>query len=415
MAINSFWQNPFGQNVVDAGLSSPGIMSEPAASGPGLMGRFGFGAKADPVARDALMAFAGQLLAGGGYSPVKQSGSEIFGRALLASQQARAQAQEKIQKQKLQEAQIRNLDEANRSPPASIQEFQYAVQNGFKGTYEEWARLKMGSGAEPPASIQEMQTINTQRQAAGLKPYSLEEWLRTRAQMTPINPSVVNVGNVPTLVQPSRADPGSPVTTPLSTEDAEAAAKAAAAAATASGKGGAERLQTQIDTGLDAADATATVRRGIELLDSVKTGGIDAAKLKATNLFGVTGANEAELSANLGKAVLSQLRATFGAQFTEKEGARLAEIEAGFGKSTEGNRRLLEQAGKILERAARRGIRAAERSGDTETAQEIKDAMQFSLSPDSGTREAPAVGTVKGGYRFKGGDPANKANWVPVK
>jgi hypothetical protein len=28
---------------------------------------------------------------------------------------------------------------------------------------------------------------------------------------------------------------------------------------------------------------------------------------------------------------------------------------------------------------------------------------------------APAVGTVQGGYRFKGGNPADKANWEPVK
>jgi hypothetical protein len=95
----------------------------------------------------------------------------------------------------------------------------------------------------------------------------------------------------------------------------------------------------------------------------------------------VTGADEAELSANLGKAVLSQLRATFGAQFTEKEGERLASIEAGFGKSTEGNKRLLQQAEAILDRAARRGLKAAEDSGDTFTAEEIRKSMNFSLDP----------------------------------
>lgn len=142
------------------------------------------------------------------------------------------------------------------------------------------------------------------------------------------------------------------------------------------GKGESERYAEYIDNGLKAADSIAIVRRGLSLLGEVKTGGIDAVKLKATNLFGITGADEAELSSNLGKAVLSQLRATFGAQFTEKEGARLSEIEAGFGKSTEGNKRLLEQAGKILDRVARRGLDAANKSGDTFSANEIRNSMK---------------------------------------
>lgn len=384
MAINSFWQNPFGANAATSGVNpgpvaAPGLMGEPAATGSGLFGMLQ-GVNADPTKRDALSAFAAQLLAGGGYSPVRQTGSEIFGRALLASQQARAQAQDQIQKQKLQEAQIRNLDEANRGAPASVQEFQYAVQNGYKGTYEEWAKLKMSSGAEPPASIQEMQTINAQREAAGLKPYSLEEWLRTRAQMTPINPSVQVLGGVPTLVQPTRASPTNPTVTPLSTLPAETGGASALKGAEATGKATGERYALQIDNGLQAADSTVILRRGIELLDSVKTGGLEAAKLKATNAFGITGADEAELSANLGKAVLSQLRSTFGAAFTEKEGERLQTIEANFGKSTEGNRRLLEQAQRMVTRVAERGIRAAEAAGDTETAQEIRDSLNFSIS-----------------------------------
>jgi len=143
-----------------------------------------------------------------------------------------------------------------------------------------------------------------------------------------------------------------------------------------------QRAETLISEGLDAADGFANIQRGLDLLDLVQTGGVKAASLRAKQLFGVEGANEAELSNRMGKAVLSQLRATFGAAFTAQEGASLERIEAGFGKSTEGNRRLLEQTKRLIERKARRGIRAAERIGDKDTVQDIKDSLEFRF--DSG-------------------------------
>lgn len=229
-------------------------------------------------------------------------------------------------------------------------------------------------------------------------------------------PSVVvrDVGGVPTIVDPGNRT-GRGNVQPLSDLPTEAGAERTKAGAGATGKADAERANVYINNGLEAADAIPVVKRGLELLRSVKTGGLDAVKLKATNLFGVTGADEAELSANLGKAVLSQLRATFGAQFTEKEGARLAEIEAGFGKSTEGNKRLLEQAEKILDRAARRGLTAAESIGDDFSASEIRKSMGMDMAggrPQPVPQGGPKAGDVVDGYRFKGGDPSKQDNWV---
>jgi len=164
------------------------------------------------------------------------------------------------------------------------------------------------------------------------------------------------------------------------------------------------RQQLHMDNGIDAADATANIRRGLELIKAVPTGGISAVSLKAKQLFGVEGADEAELSTRLGKAVLSQLRATFGAAFTEREGARLESIEAGFGKSTEGNTRLLQQTLKILERKARRGIKAAIDSGDESTAQEIRDALIFTLEEGTpGEARKAAAQTSAGGQAPIGG------------
>ncbi|MCC7462092.1 MAG: hypothetical protein IT480_06465 [Gammaproteobacteria bacterium] len=195
-------------------------------------------------------------------------------------------------------------------------------------------------------------------------------------------PQVREIGGVQTIVGPGGS------MTPLGSLEGERDARRGLAGATQHGKDEASRNAAYIDAGLAAADATAITRRGLELLAEVKTGGLNAVMLKASNLFGVTGADEGELSANLGKAVLAQLRSTFGAQFTENEGARLASIEAGFGKSTEANRRLLEQAQKILDRAARRGLAAAESSGDTFAADEIRKSLGFSLSAQPEKRGA---------------------------
>ena len=142
------------------------------------------------------------------------------------------------------------------------------------------------------------------------------------------------------------------------------------------------RDQSFIDVGQRQADGTAIIRRGIQLLDTIKTGTPESIALAATNLLGITGADETELNANLGKAVLSQLRSTFGAQFTESEGKRLAGLEAAFGKSTAGNRRLLEQTLRSMERDARRGIDAARRNADQFSVDEIGKALQFSLDPE---------------------------------
>ena len=152
--------------------------------------------------------------------------------------------------------------------------------------------------------------------------------------------------------------------------------------ATARARGTAEegRAQNIITEGLAAADSTAVLRRSLELLNRVETGGFNRVSLAAKRLFGIEGADEGELSANLGKAVLSQLRSTFGAAFTEKEGQRLEAIEAGFSSSPETNRRLLKNALTIAERSAQRAIRRAEQRDDYETADEIEAALDFDLA-----------------------------------
>jgi hypothetical protein len=128
------------------------------------------------------------------------------------------------------------------------------------------------------------------------------------------------------------------------------------------------------------------------LLETIKTGGLAAAQLRIQQAFGVEGADEGELSANLGKAVLSQLRDTFGAAFTEKESAKLERIEAGFGKSSATNKRLLRNLLQIVEKRADNAIQAAVDAKDFRTAAEIQDALGFELEPlEEPAQAAPAT------------------------
>jgi len=180
------------------------------------------------------------------------------------------------------------------------------------------------------------------------------------------------------------------------------------AAQRAQATGSEERAQGIINKGLDAANSTAVLRRSLALLDRVATGGFNRVALATKKLFGVEGGDEGELSANLGKAVLSQLRATFGAAFTAKEGESLKKIEAGFGSSVDTNKRLLNNALAIAENSAQKAIRRAELRGDYETADEIEAALQFNLAEIEAAfaEESPPAGTPTAGRFIY--DPATK-------
>jgi hypothetical protein len=101
----------------------------------------------------------------------------------------------------------------------------------------------------------------------------------------------------------------------------------------------------------------------------------------------------------LGKNVLAQLKPIFGAAFTVKEGEELKRIEAGFGKSTAGNIRLLKRTLKLVDRASRRGIAAAEDQGDAFTAGEIRSSLESALEeqPQAQIKQDAVVNDVSEG------------------
>lgn len=148
-------------------------------------------------------------------------------------------------------------------------------------------------------------------------------------------------------------------------------------------KGEEKRQQSFIDQGLTAGEALPTLKRSLDLLKGVKTGGFNNALIRAKQFFGVEGANEGELSYNLSKNVIGQLKDMFGGAFSRGEAEWLNRIEAGLGRNPATNRAILTQALKKAERKVRKAIAIAKKKGDVETVQELEDLQKFSLSEEA--------------------------------
>lgn len=172
----------------------------------------------------------------------------------------------------------------------------------------------------------------------------------------------------------------------LDYEKSKAEIKEDSAISTARKKTSQQRQQGYIDSGVSSADNLRAINSSLTLLEDIKTGGIDAAILKAKQLMGIESADEAELTYELGKSVLKQLKPTFGAAFTVNEMLELKRMEAGLGKSVAGNKRILKNLQRMTKRSAERGMRAARNLGEEFAANEI----QLALSDEKTKREVSA-------------------------
>lgn len=112
--------------------------------------------------RDMMMAMASQLLAGSGWSPQRRGLGELMGQALMAGQQAKqqsmqfnAQQSEAAQQARLRDAQIKNLENPKQNDPTSVREYEFAKQNGFQGSFQDW--IASGSAQSMPADLQVME------------------------------------------------------------------------------------------------------------------------------------------------------------------------------------------------------------------------------------------------------------------
>ena len=166
-------------------------------------------------------------------------------------------------------------------------------------------------------------------------------------------------------------------------------------------KGNVGRSQEFINQGVTSAQALPTIKRSMDLLNSIETGGIDAARIKAKQMFGIESADEGELTYNLGKNVLSQLKDTFGSAFTAAEGERLATLEAGLGRNPESNKRILANALQTMQKKAERGIQAARDNGDEFSASDIESYMKMSLGDENKTKSQKSNALDQNGGRVQ--------------
>ena len=117
---------------------------------------------------------------------------------------------------------------------------------------------------------------------------------------------------------------------------------------------------------------------------------MDALVLAFRQRLGITSADESKLIYELSKNVLSQLRPTFGAAFTAREGDLLQRIEANTSMSTEGNRALLQELIDALQLDVDRGRLEAKEIRDTTSLLAIDGYLeqQFNLGDDVSVENA---------------------------
>jgi hypothetical protein len=187
------------------------------------------------------------------------------------------------------------------------------------------------------------------------------------------------------------------------------------------GKGQAKRVLEDKDKAEDARDMLSTVTIGRDILKSgvitgagadffvgfnqaLKTAGIDAGYADAS-------ANSQAYSANMAQNV-GKLIKLFGA------GTGLSDADRAYAEKMAGgkialDRKALEKILDITERASRNVIKRHNKN-----VKGIKTNIPLEVEVDeapAAAPKAPAVGTVKDGYKFKGGNPADQNSWEKVK
>lgn len=293
-----------------------------------------------------------------------------FQGAMRALQQRRASLQ-------AQGIDTSNTDEAiallQQDPNAFVNSVEALVEFGNQSGI-------LGRGQAVPVALQERQALLRDAEGA----FDEQGQVKPREQLTPKQISALTDLNViPRLVGSSRI---TEATTPGLTSDvaeSEEVIEGAKASGKVTGKGIETRRVERINTGVDAARGIPTLKRALLLLERVETGGPEAMELALKQRLGAETADEGELSNKLGKAVLSQLRAIFGPQFTEREGQRLDDIEANFRRNTAVNKRLLNELLQFSEKKAKQAIKDAVAIEDFDTAASIKASMDAQFDENS--------------------------------
>jgi hypothetical protein len=260
-----------------------GMGTPPPAAQPGFMSKIQ-SALGGP---QGMMNMGASLLAGSGPSPVRQNLGSMLGQSLLQNQQFQQQSGQDALQALLMKSQIeRNTRESKPASPSSVQEYEYAKANGFKGSFQEW--IVAGGQSSRPSSVQEWEHYNA------LSPEQKSAYLEMKR-----NPNVFfgKVNEVPTVVKAPTAG-NAAVTTPLSTTASEAAA--ASQVKQAGNAGGAlGTIQGEIQGSIEKKGSEAVSGGNIldiadPLIDVATGSGVGASRDKVAAFFGKsTGGSEA--------------------------------------------------------------------------------------------------------------------------
>lgn len=325
------------------------------------------------------------LLANSGYSTTPRTFGQILGgSALQAQQMASAQQQQLAEKQmdevrkRYMEAQIQQMQQPrDRAPPTSVAEYEYAKQNGFQGSFQDW--IVAGGQSSRPSSVQEWEFY------ASLPPAEQQRYLEMKR-----NPNIFvkDVGSVPTVVAPRV---GGTTTTPLSTIGQEAQAQRTIAQEKAIGTATGEATGGQAAKTPAKASMDYVLNEFDKILPETMQGGIGGGIGKAGGVFDYKDARRFD---NLREQLSTELRTAFR---IPGEGTLSDAEQAQYGVQLPSRDNPLEVNQAIL-----RDIRERTR---------LRLQTPVGGGPSTGARKGPAVGTVEGGYRFKGGNPADPKSW----
>lgn len=201
--------DPFGMGGMNAGGGVPAPAPAQQTGWRGLLGD-----------RDLALA----LLANSGPSMQPRSFGQILGQSALQADQAKQGRTDDEFKRQYMQAQMAAMGNKQNAQPSSVQEYEYAKQNGYKGTFQEWTTA--GGQTSRPSSVQEWEffsKLNGDEQKRYLEMKRNPNW------------KVGDVNQIPTVIQ---GTPGGGVqTTPLST--LPQVAGAAETVKQAEGRGGA--------------------------------------------------------------------------------------------------------------------------------------------------------------------------------
>lgn len=221
------------------------------------------------------------LLANSGPSAQPRSFGQILGQSALQAQQMGQEREDSEFKRRYMEAQMQAMQKPAETmkQPSSVQEYEYARQNGFKGSFQDW--ITAGGQTSRPSAVQEWEFYNALPDDK--KPLYLE--MKRNPNFT-----VKDVGQVPTSIQQSIV--GGVKQQPLASLPQVAAA--AETVKQAEGRGGAVgKTQGEITGGILTKGSNAKSVLGMldeaeKVIDQATGSGVGSAADKAAGVFGVS-------------------------------------------------------------------------------------------------------------------------------